>query len=278
VIAIVNVDGKEQFFDPGCRYCAYGHLAWEHTFVQGLRQMDGGTEFGSTSGDDYKVNRTLRVANLKIDDKGQITGTIKLTFMGAPAVRWRHAALTGDEESLKRGLRTHLEEMVPMSLEVKVNQIENVKEYEQPLVAMYEVSGTLGSPTGKRLILPSDLFVAGSSAIFADEKRLQPVYFHYPELTQDAMRINMPSGFTVEAVPTAAKLSMPNSEVYNFVATGDANGFTSRRDHVQDEIIVMPKDYDGLRKYYSQVGSKDQESVVLKVAPAATAAAVPGGN
>jgi len=38
---------------------------------------------------------------------------------------------------------------------------------------------------------------------------------------------------------------------------------------------VMPKDYDGLRKYYTQFESKDQESVVLKEAPAAAAA---GGN
>ena len=57
VIAIVNVDGKEKYFDPGCRYCAYGHLAWEHTLVQGLRQFDKGTEFGRTPGDDFKSNQ-----------------------------------------------------------------------------------------------------------------------------------------------------------------------------------------------------------------------------
>lgn len=266
LIAIVNVDGKEEFFDPGDRYCAYGHLAWEHTLVRGLRQVDGGTDFGTTTGDDYKVNRMMRVANLNMDEKGQIGGTIKLTFMGASAVRWRHSALTGDDESLKHGLTTNLEGMVPKSLEVKVDQIDHLEEYEQPLVVTYRVSGTLGTPTGKRLILPSDLFEAGSSAIFPDEKRVQPVYFHYSQITQDAMRVNVPEGFSVEAVPSEAKLNLPGQEVYNFVATSDAKGFTARRDHVQNELIVMPKDYDGLRKYYSQVESKDQESVVLKVA------------
>ncbi len=58
VIAIVNVDGKEMYFDPGCRYCAYGHLAWQHTLVQGLRQVDKGTEFGATPSDDFKFNRS----------------------------------------------------------------------------------------------------------------------------------------------------------------------------------------------------------------------------
>jgi hypothetical protein len=273
LIAIINVDGKEVFFDPGDRYCGYGHLAWEHTYVRGLRQVDGGTDFGNTSGDDYKANRTSRVANLNMNEKGQITGTIKLTFMGEAAVRWRHAALTGDDESLKHELTKDLEGMVPKSLEVKVGQIDHLKEYEQPLVVVYEVTGTLGTQTGKRLILPSDLFEVGTSAIFPDEKRVQPVYFHYPQLMQDAMRVNVPAGFSVEAVPAEAKISLPGQEVYSFVATEDAKGFTARRDYIQNELIVMPKDYDGLRKYYSQVESKDQESVVLKVERATTSAA-----
>ncbi len=271
LIAIVNVDGKDVYFDPGDRYCPYGHLAWEHTFVRGLRQVDGGTDFGSTSGDDYKVNRMQRVANLKMDEKGQIGGTIKLTFMGAAAVRWRQAALTGDDESLKHGLTKELEGMVPKSLEVKVGQMDHLEEYEQPLVVTYEVTGTLGTTTGKRLILPADVFEAGSSTTFADEKRVLPVYFHYSKLTQDAMRVNVPEGFTVEAVPAEAKLNLTGQEAYSFVATQDARGFTARRDYLQNELIVMPKDYDGLRKYYSQVESKDQESVVLKMAPVTTA-------
>ena len=278
VIAIINVDGKEIFFDPGCRYCGYGHLAWEHTFVRGLRQVDGGTDFAQTSGDTYAFNRTTRVANLKMDEKGQITGTIKLTFMGAAAVRWRHAALTGDDESLKNGLRTHLEEMVPKSLEVKVDQIVNLKEYEQPLIVSYQVGGGLGTTTGKRVVMPSDLFESGSSASFPDEKRVQPVYFHYPQTTQDALRITVPKGFDVEAVPTQTKLYLQRQESYDFVVTSDETGFTARRNHAQNEIIVMPKDYDELRKYYSQVDSKDQESVVLKTGAAIAPGAASGGN
>ncbi len=279
VIAIVNVDEKEVFFDPGWRYCRYGHLAWQHTFVQGLRQTDKGTEFGQTSGDNYKTNRMTRVANLNMDAKGQLTGNIKLTFMGASAVEWRHRALTGDADSVKHGLQTYLEEMVPKSLEVKVDTIENLQDYEQPLVVSYQVGGTVGTPAGKRLILPSDLFVAGGGATFTDTKRQEPVYFEYPEFLQDALRINLAPDFSVEAVPTTAKFGLPNEEVYTLSVEQDSGGFTTRRDHARDELLVMPKDYAGLRTFYSQFESKDQESVVLKMAPAATAtAAVPAGN
>jgi hypothetical protein len=278
VIAIVNLDGREAFFDPGCRYCAYGHLAWEHTFVQGLRQVDKGTEFAVTSGEQYTANQTQRVANLKMDEKGEITGTIKLTFIGASAVGWRHTALSGDEESLKHGLKTHLEEMVPKSLAVTVNQIDGLQDYEGPLVVQYQVTGSIGTPTGKRLVMPSDLFESGSSATFADEKREQAVYFHYPRLTSDALRISFPKGYSVEAVPTAAKYNLPNQEAYTVAVTSDETSFTLRRVHAQNEIIVLPKSYDELRKFYSQFESKDQESVVLKMAPVTTASSTPGGN
>lgn len=275
VIAIVNVDGKERYFDPGCRYCAYGHLAWQHTLVQGLRQVDRGTDFGGTPGDDYKFNLVTRVANLKMDEAGEITGRIDLSFSGADAVDWRHTALSGDEESLNRELRTHLEGMVPKSLQVKVIKIENVKEYEQPLKVSYEVTGTMGARTGKRFILPSDIFVSASSSTFTDEKRQQAVYFHYPRSLQDAERLNLPEAMSVEALPNSARFDLPKQELYALSVVGDAKGFTTRRNHIQGELLVLPRDYGGLRKYYAQFESKDQESVVLKAAPAAAAA---GGN
>jgi hypothetical protein len=275
VIAIVNVDGKETYFDPGCRYCAYGHLTWEHTLVQGLRQAGNGTEFGGTPSDDYKFNEVTRVANLTMDKAGQVTGTIDLTFMGADAVEWRHKALSGDDESLNHALRTELEEMVPSSLQVKVGTVDNLTDYEQPLKVSYDVTGTLGTHTGKRILLPSDIFLSGESAAFGDEKRQLPVYFHFPRYVQDAQRMNLPTTMSVEALPDTARFDLPKEEAYTLSIVGDAKGYTTRRNHVQGELLVMPKDYDSLRKFYALFQSKDQESVVLKAAPAVVGS---GGN
>jgi hypothetical protein len=275
-IAIVNVGGKEQFFDPGWRYTPYGRLAWEHTYVRGLRQVDGGTDFGTTPGDDYKSNQTLRVANLTMDDKGEITGNIKLTFIGASAITWRHRALSGDDDSLRRQLREHLEAMAPKTLELKVDKIDALEDYENPLVVSYLVTGTMGAPTGKRLVMPVDLFEATTVATFPHAKREQAVYFSYPNISRDALRLNLPAGFSVEAVPDHVKFDLPGKEAYILDVTSDATGFTSRREHIQGEIIVPQKDYSTLRSYYVQFESKDQESVVVKTPPAVTASG--GGN
>jgi Domain of Unknown Function with PDB structure (DUF3857)/Transglutaminase-like superfamily len=275
-IAIVNVDGTDVYLDPGERYCAYGHLAWQHMFTSGLRQVDGGTAFADTKGDGYAANRTTRVANLQMDEHGEVTGKIDVAFTGAEALRWRHIALRGDEQSLNDGLREMLEGRVPHSLEVKVSEIKNLKEYEQPLQVSYAVTGTLGTATGKRLVLPVDLFESGSVATFAQEKRETPVDFEYPRVVSDALRINFKSGFEVEALPKSDKYNLEKRALYSVDVESTPTSFTTRRSYAMGDMLFMQKEYPELRTFYTQLQSKDKESVVLKAVP--VVAEAKGGN
>jgi hypothetical protein len=268
-IAIVNVDGKDQFFDPGERYCPYGRLAWQHTWVKGLRQKGNETEFADAPGEGYAGNAVTRVANLNLDASGHITGKVDLGWSGAPALRWRHVALRGDDESLKHELRTSLERMLPQSLEVKDVTISDVDNYEKPLKVSYTVAGTAGSWTGKRLVLPADLFLANQKATFPHEKRDIAVDFHYPSRVADAVRINFPPNFAIEASPSDAKFSMPKMAAYGMNVVSAANNFTTRREYDFGEVFVLPTEYSQLRSFYSQFETNDQQSIILKsTAPA----------
>ncbi len=274
-IAVVTVDGKDRFFDPGCRYCPFGQLAWQHTMVEGLRQTDSGTVLGQTPFESYKFNKVTRVANLTMTAGGEVKGKIDLTYTGAPAVRWRQAALRGDGESVRKELREHAEQMVPKTLELEVEEVKNLTEYDKPLAFTLKVSGTLGSATGKRVLLPADLFLANRPATFPHEKRETAVYFDFPEVVQDAVRVNLPQGLAIEATPANGKYALEKSAYYGFdVAPGPTN-FTTRRDFVFGDVLVMPKDYPSLRTFYAELESKDQEPVILKLAstPATSAAA-----
>ncbi|HEX4156123.1 MAG TPA: DUF3857 and transglutaminase domain-containing protein [Acidobacteriaceae bacterium] len=278
LIAIVGVDGKEQYFDPGSRYCPYAHLAWEHTFVQGLRQTGNDTAFAQTLGDGYAGNRIARVANLTMDDHGQLTGRIDMTYVGQPALHWRQVALRGDQESLKHSLRSSLENLLPKSIEVKDVTIDGLDDYEQPLKVGYTVSGTLGTRVGKRLIMPADLFLSDAQATFPHEKRELAVYFHYPEAVQDALRINFPSGFSIEAVPSNAQFNLPQFAAYNMSVAAAPTNFTTRRVFALGEILILPAEYPKLRTFYSQFEANDQQSVVLKASAALSSTASPAGN
>jgi hypothetical protein len=245
--------------------------------VKGLRQTAAGTEFAQTPGDSFQANTTKRVANLTMDEHGQLTGKIDLEFSGAAALGWRQRALRGDEESLRQALEQNLRAMVPKSVEVKVAEIKDLDEYEKPLAVSFDVTGTMGTPTGKRLVMPVDLFTAGETATFPQEKRDTAIYFNYPETVQDALRVNFAEGFAVEATPADGKFTLPSRALYAMNTTSAPTSFTTRRTFVIGDFVFVPTEYSMLRGFYSQFEAKDQESVVLKTATAAAASA-PAAN
>jgi hypothetical protein len=161
---------------------------------------------------------------------------------------------------------------------VKVLSIQDLDAYEKPLAVSYEVKGSLGTATGKRLVLPVDLFEAGSTPAFPHEKRELAVYFRYPEIRQDALRIKFTKGFAVEAVPEPAKFTIPSRETYSLTVESTPTSFTTRRTYADGDVLVKPDQYAELRKFHSQFEGKDQESVVLKVAPVQSASVSPSGN
>ena len=265
-VAVVNVDGKDKFFDPGSRYCPFGHMAWKHTDTAGLRQTDGGTILAGTPTESYVDSVVTRVANLKMDETGSVTGKVELKFIGAPALTWRHKALLDDKETVEREMKESVEHMLPGGMEVKLISIDKLTDYESPLAATLEVKGPIGSPTGKRLLVPGDIFEMNTKATFAHEKRAMSVWFPYRYSARDAVRINFPSSFQVESVPPDADAKLPKMAVYNLKATPDATGVTIRRNLYLAEILYKPEEYPDLRKFYNQFEAKDQEPVVLKVA------------
>jgi Domain of Unknown Function with PDB structure (DUF3857)/Transglutaminase-like superfamily len=274
-IAIVNVDGKEQFFDPGTRYCPYGHLSWTHTIAQGIRQTESGSDFFGTPGESYTFSRVQRVADLTLTPEGALSGTIKMTYTGDPALRWRHRSLEGDSASLEREIRTSVERLVPSGVEVKVASVEKLEDYEQPLVANLEVKGSLGSSTGKRVLLPGDIFEANAKPAFPHEKREIPVYFEFARITQDAVRITFPSNLSIESLPASNKDSYEKAVAYSYSSESTPHTFTVRRTYALGNILFDAKQYPVLRTFYSKMETKDQENVVLTTA---AAPAKPAGN
>ena len=272
-LAIVVVDGKEQFFDPGQRYCPYGHLAWKHTMTRGVRQTDNGSALANTREEPYSASRTQRVANLTMDEHGEVTGDLKMAWVGAPALNWRQRYLRGDAISLNEDLRTMMEQIMPKGMEVKVSGIENLEDYEKPLTVSYNVKGAIASATGKRLILPGDIFETNAKPTFPHEKREESVFFEYPRVVVDTVRVNFPASLAVESLPAGEQLPLQNYAVYIRKTENTATAFTTHREYDLGNIYFKPEQYADLRAFYNKFETNDQEPVVLKTAiPAA------GGN
>jgi transglutaminase-like putative cysteine protease len=277
-IAIVNVDGKEQYFDPGSRFCPYQQLAWKHTMAGGIRQVDGGSALITTPPKPYTQSRVQRVANLTMDEQGVATGTVNMTFIGDPAIRWRQTTASGDASSLDRELHDTVEHLLPQGMDIKVATIAKLDDYESPLVVTFNVKGPIGSPTGKRLLFTGDLFETNSKPSFPHEKRESSVYFHYSYFNQDAVRVNFPPVFSVESLPIAMKQQFKTYALYSFATESTPTSVTVRRNYTLGEIFYLPNDYPDLRAFYNKFETKDQESVVLTVAPPASAKSTTATN
>ena len=244
-IAIVNVDGKELYFDPGSRYCSYGHLAWKHTMTGGLRQADSGAVIAYTQGEPYTASMVQRIADLKMDENGLVTGTVRMSYTGAPALRWRQIALRGDATALEHDLRTRVEEMLPSGMEVKVTSISKAADYEQPLIADFTVKGNIGSSTGKRLLLPANVFQVNSKPTFSHEKREVAVAFDYAYDDREFVRIVFPPTFAVESLPTSDSYQYLKFSAYAFKTESTPTSVTFHREFVLGDINLSDRGISG---------------------------------
>jgi hypothetical protein len=271
-VAIVPINGKDVFFDPGQRYCAFGHLSWKHSNSVGLRQTENGTMLISTPGESYKEEHTSRIADLTLDEQGSATGTVTVSYQGDPALAWRQEALRGDDTSLNKDLRTDMEETLPGGMEVRVTKVDNLSDISKPLKITYEIKGPVGSATGKRLLVPASLFESNTKTKFTSAKREMPVDMHYASIVQDAVRFKLPADFVIESAPAESKEMFQNFASYTTSTKAAPNAITLYRNMINGRVIYTNAEYPELRSFYNKLEAKDQESLVLTRASAATPA------
>ncbi len=214
MIAIVEVDGKETFFDPGERYCEYGKLKWTHTWTGGLRQVNGSeSELATTPMPVYTDTTITRRAELQMDADGTIHGAMRVTMTGDEALHWRHEALSSDEEATKKKFDDSVQADIAPGVRVKTSGFTGLADCTQPLVATVEVTGTMGTRTGHRIFVPGTFFEAQAKVPFASATREAPVYMNYPYMVEDQFKLVLPANLTVESVPKDLQIPfVPNAD------------------------------------------------------------------
>jgi len=276
-IAIVTVNGKETYFDPGQRYCEYGKMNWIHTEVLGVRQTPTGPELALTPGQTYKENEVIRVADLQLGPDGKLTGTIRVGMKGAEALRWRQEALRNDEEAAKKNFEEALQQRVPDGVQVKVNRLGPLTDAHAQLVAVIDVSGSLGTAAGKRILLPATFFEAKAKPLFAQQKRESPVDLRYPYVSQEQVTIKLPPALSIESVPSDAKIPLEKFAIFGTTNKHTNDTYLQVRDLVMGNIFYKTEEYSQLRDFYQKTGAQDQQQLVLQRTSLAATAETPAG-
>jgi hypothetical protein len=277
-IAIVNVGGKEVFFDPGQRYCEFGKLHWVHTQLPGIRQSDSGPALMTSPGATYQDNQMLRTADLTLSADGTLKGAVRISMGGAEALRWRQEALKTDEQEVKRDFEAMLQGQVPNGVEIKTNHFVGLTDNTTALLVVLDVSGSLGTRTGKRVFLPSAFFEAREKTLFAAGKRENPVDLHYPYITQDKVDLALAPGLAIESLPKGASIPIPQMALYKADYSNAGSTYHQERVMAMGNTLYKAIDYPQLREFFQKTGAQDQEQVVLKRAPEGSATGGSGAN
>jgi len=265
-IAIVPVNGKETFFDPGERYCEFGKLHWRHSFAQGVRQVDGGTAIAPSGSISYKDTQEMRIAELKLDSDGKLSGVIRMTLTGNEALRWRQSILRTDGEQAKKDFEEELQNRMPAGVVVKTNHFVGATDSDHALMAIVDVSGSMGTATGKRVFLPGNFFEANEKPLFAHEKRENAVDLHFPYMVTDSVTLALPAGFSVESVPKDSEIPLPNFADYVAKYKGTDTLYTYARRMIMANVLYAQTEYPQLKDFCAKTNAQDQQQAILHVA------------
>jgi transglutaminase-like putative cysteine protease len=269
-IVVVNVDGKDRYFDPGTPYLPFGMLSWENTLVPGMR-LKGKRQYEWVMMPDQTVDhaRVQRAAELRLED-GVVKGTATITYRGQEAVSRRIRAMNEDEAANKKSFEDGMKELLPEGSTVKVIKIENLTGpatlADEPVIASYDVElPNLGTFAGSRALIPVSVFESASKNPFASEQRKFQMNFSYQREVEDTIKLQLPTGYSVESLPKQVFADLGAFAFAMNYAKTDKEVTLSRKMTTR-VVAVSPEHYPTLRKFYGARTAADHDTVVLKKA------------
>lgn len=266
-IVVTQLNGKEQFLDPGTKFCPYGLLDWRYSNVQGLRQREGkGTEIVQSNVLDYNQAMIQRMARIKMTMDGKAEGTLKVGFYGLEGMERRRTAGKTDAEGRKKLLEDEVKSWLPADSEVTLANAPNWDATEGQLVTEFKISCPLAIGAGKRWIIPAHLFQTNDRPRFSASDRVNAIYFDYMLREIDEVHITLPPELEVESLP-------PNDHVlvdfalYQTTQKPEAgNGVFARRELVIGGLAFPPDMYKNVKGFFDKVKAGDDQPVLAKAA------------
>ncbi len=268
-IVLVELDGKTVYLDPGQKTCSFGKLAWQHTLAGGLRLGESGAKLDFTPAAQYKEDRTERNANLFIDATGKVTGQLQVVMTGDEAIYWRQVALENDPAEFEKQFTDSVRDDLPEGVEASFDHFSALDDYESPMTAVFQVSGSLGAPQGKYFILPGLFFESRAKTPFvAQANRTTPIDLHFPMMEQNEVDYSLPPGYTVESSPKSSDVNWPQYAAMRINSVSGNGELKVGRVFARGFALLGPESYADLHSFYQKVAEADQQQIVLTRTPA----------
>jgi len=268
-IVWVRSAAKEYYLDPAATYYPFGILPWYDTATDGVRIGKQNGEIVKTPAPVAADANTMRRADMTIDEDGTAEGKIEVDFTGRRGAIRREDERDEDETGRRKSLEDEIKGWLPAGSSFEVTSVANWDKNDLPL----HVEGTakipnLGTTAGRRMLVTEAVFQATQAKAFEPQKRVNPIYFHYPYEEIDAIKLRVPVGYRIENVPAAVQIK-PGPVAYEISATQQDNLVQVNR-HLSVSGIMFPVDvYPALRQFFNTVKTNDDAQIVFQNAESA---------
>ena len=263
-IALVNLNGKDMYLDPGTKFCPYGLIRWIRNSTAALKLDKKGGTFIEVPPAPYNQAIMFRVADLTLSPDGSAQGTVQVTFNQGEALEHRLDALDTDEAGRKKSLEDEIEESLPSGSSAKLTSSENWEESSKPLIANFHVEiPAYAAAAGKRLLMPAFLFQTKQMEAFKHAERKYPVYFPYGFEEADKVSVKLPAGYSVEDVPPKQVANIGYAAYQNLIQF-DGTQLVSQRVLQVNGIYFTLDRYPTVKDFFNKVQASDEEQTILK--------------
>ncbi len=123
-----------------------------------LQTANGVSHSAVTPPNNTKDAIAAHTADLMVDARGGMTGTVKVLMNGPEALHWRQLNLTDDAGAVKSQIGESLQRLLPQGMGAEIVNVQGLETSAGYLSVTAKVSGSVGTLTAKHLRFPAFFF------------------------------------------------------------------------------------------------------------------------
>jgi Domain of Unknown Function with PDB structure (DUF3857) len=263
-IVWVHAGSKDYYLDPSVPYYPFGLLPWWETSTSGIKVDKRGATIVTTSDSASSDATIVRNADLEIAPTGEITGTIQVDFTGERGALARDDERKEDETGRTTFFENWIKRWLPAGSEFHVAKISDWDDNTKPV----HVEGKLTIPSmantaAQRMLMPIQIFQMSQTSEFASEKRVNPVYIHFPYEEIDDVKFHLPPGYKMEGTPDPKKIDL-GAVSFEIAAAGHGDTVEIKRHLVEKSVVFDKNQYPTLRRFFGFVKTDDNAQMVFQ--------------
>jgi len=198
-------------------------------------------------------------AMLKLDETGNLTGTMKITF-------YDHLKRRIADQLEAKNQEEYIKERIESAdVGVQSFEFEGLEELQEPVSLTLQIKNKSAESTADLIYFTPVLSSLFEENPFKNPERTYPVDFGTAQTHNYMMILDIPENYEVDEMPQSVIFDLLEGKAaYSYSISQQGNKIQIRCRTQINEKTFSPKEYLALRGFINQIISKQEEQVVLK--------------